>query len=70
MQDALLGVTMLGIGWLVVWCCTDHSKPSNRWWPFDFRTSDPVTPPTEPEPRGTLWRTRQNPTRRWKRSGF
>jgi hypothetical protein len=69
MQDALLGLTMLAVGWLVVWFCTDRSNPSNTWWPFDFKTSDPMEPQgDEPAPRAG-WRDRRHPSRQWKRFG-
>jgi hypothetical protein len=71
MQSLLFGVTMLTVAWLVLWCCADHSKPGNSWWPFDMRSRDPVAPDGEElKPQGALRRTRQNPTRPWKRSGF
>jgi hypothetical protein len=37
METILLGSVMLAMGWLVLWCCIDHSRPSKTWWPFDFR---------------------------------
>jgi hypothetical protein len=71
METILFGVVLLAVGWLVLWCCADHSKPSKTWWPFDYRSSDPVTPAAdEPRRRGALRRSRKNPTRPWKRSGF
>jgi|SoimicmetaTmtHMA_FD_contig_31_28011443_length_388_multi_1_in_0_out_0_1 hypothetical protein len=71
METILFGLVMLAVGWLVLWFCADHSKPSKVWWPFDYRTTDPVTPAVdEPRRRGALRRSRRNPTRPWKRSGF
>jgi hypothetical protein len=71
METILFGLVMLAVGWLVLWCCADHSKPSKVWWPFDYRSSDPVTPAADtPGPRGALRRSRKNPARPWKRSGF
>ena len=70
MQSVLFGLVMLAVGWLVLWCCVDRTQPSNTWWPFDFRESDPATPKSDKqEPNGKLLRSRQNPTRSWKRSG-
>lgn len=70
MESILFGLVSLAVGWLVLWLCADHSRPSNIWWPFDYRTYDPATPAgDEPEPRA-LQRNRRNPTRPWKRSGF
>ena len=37
MLGALFGLIMLGVGWLVIWSCVDHSKPSETWWPFAMR---------------------------------
>ena len=41
MLGALFGLIMLGVGWLVIWSCVDHSKPSEIWWPFAMRTIEP-----------------------------
>jgi hypothetical protein len=71
MEFALFSLVMLAVGWLVLWCCADHSKPTHTWWPFDFRSSDPVTPPSDKlEPDNALRRTHLSPKRPWKRSGF
>ena len=70
MQGVLFGLVMLGVGWLVLWVCVDRSQPSNIWWPFDYRESDPVTPKSDQqEPDGRLQRTRRNRARPWNRSG-
>ena len=71
MDSILFGVTALAFGWLVVWYCTDRSKPGKTWWPFDYRSSGQENPaPKQPEANGRLPLSRQNPTRPWKRSGF
>jgi hypothetical protein len=71
METILFGVVMLAVGWLVLWCCADRSKPSKAWWPFDYRTNEPAAATAdEPEPRGVSRRSRKNPARPWKRSGF
>ena len=71
MESILFGAVMLAIGWLVFWVGTDHSKPSNIWWPFDYRTKDPVeSAGDEPERRAGLQRTHRQTGRPWKRSGF
>jgi hypothetical protein len=55
---------------LVFWCCTDHTKPSDTWWPFDFRTSDSdASQADKQDAPSVLRRSRQNPTRPWKRFG-
>jgi hypothetical protein len=70
MQDALLGLAMLAVGWLVIWFCTDRSKLINTWWPFDFKTSDPIERlGDEPAPSAGWRRNRWHPRRQWKRSG-
>ena len=46
---------MLAVAWLVLWCCADHSKPGNSWWPFDMRSRDPVAPDGEElKPQGDI----------------
>jgi hypothetical protein len=78
MLGALFGLIMLGVGWLVIWSCVDHSKPSETWWPFAMRTRSSVTSaPTETWRRdgsqgGTqpVQTVRQDPNRRWQRSDF
>jgi len=37
MSSILLGLTMLAVGWLVIWTGKDHSRPSKTWWPFAMR---------------------------------
>ena len=70
MQSVLFWLVMAAIIWLVLWLCTDRSNPSDKWWPFDFRTSDPVTPQADAKETRGDWRgTRQNPARPWKRFG-
>ncbi len=71
MDSVLFGMVLLAIGWLVFWVCADHSKPTDVWWPFDYRKRDSVVPTSdEPKPNGVPWRSRQNAARPWKRSGF
>lgn len=74
MVDSLLfALVMLAIPWLVVWTTTDHSKPSEVWWPFDIRLGKaPPAPQSvkEPEPLRQLRQQRTPPERPWKRSGF
>jgi lysylphosphatidylglycerol synthetase-like protein (DUF2156 family) len=70
MEAALFWVIMVAVGWLVFWCCTDHTKPSDTWWPFDFRTSDSdASQADKQDAPSVLRRSRQNPTRPWKRFG-
>jgi hypothetical protein len=40
MESAVFLLIMIGVGWLVIWSCVDHSKPSQIWWPFDLRSMD------------------------------
>jgi hypothetical protein len=51
MDSLLFGIVMLAMGWLTLWCCIDHSRPSKTWWPFDFRlvpTKDTQERPSKP----------------------
>jgi hypothetical protein len=41
MSSVLLGLTMLAVGWLVIWTGKDHTQPSKTWWPFAMRESAP-----------------------------
>jgi hypothetical protein len=70
MLGALFGLIMLGVGWLVIWSCVDHSKPSETWWPFAMRTTTgPVTiRADEPPQQIAPWRASENPSRPWRRS--
>ncbi len=43
MNAVLFGLIMLGVGWLAIWCCFDHSKQSTIWWPFDIRSTKLAT---------------------------
>lgn len=71
LETALFGMVMLAVGWLVIWFATDRSKPSNTWWPFDYRESEKANAAAdEAKPKAAVQRVRQNPTRPWKRSGF
>lgn len=74
MSSALLGLTLLAVGWLAIWSVKDHSKPSKTWWPFAMR--DGAAPPDDGA-EGTkgraTWRARTLPgkpvSRPWRRSG-
>ncbi len=69
METILFAITAIAFAWLVLWFCTDRSKPSNTWWPFDYR--DDVTSTTdEPEAKAVPVWNRKTPARPWKRSGF
>lgn len=68
METLLFGIVMLAIGWLILWCCVDHSRPSKTWWPFDFRLSPAKD--TQESPRRSGWTQRnQQGSRRQKQSG-
>ena len=70
METLLFGVVLIAVGWLVAWCCTDHSTPSETWWPFDMRQHEAAAPKTgQANTRDRPWRNRQPPARPWKRSG-
>ena len=74
MNAALLGLTLLAVGWLAIWSVKDHSKPSKTWWPFEMR--DGRTPPDGGADGATArgrWRAKTSPgkpvSRPWRRSG-
>lgn len=64
-MDALLFLSiMIAVGWVVIWCCVDHSKPSRAWWPFDMREHQGgAEPEAKPQSRATIVETRP-----WRRS--
>lgn len=71
MDSILLGLVQIAVAWLVVWLCTDRTKPSKAWWPFDYRTTDPVQPTDDgQEVRDAAWHSRRKPKRPWKPSGY
>jgi hypothetical protein len=66
MESFVFLLIMIGVGWLVIWCCVDHSKPSEIWWPFDLRSKD--APDTErPHYKPKLAQARTGPPRPWHR---
>jgi len=40
MDEILFLLVMIGVAWVAIWTCVDHSKPSGVWWPFDLRSTD------------------------------
>jgi hypothetical protein len=69
MDSVLFAVIMVAFGWLVAWICADRSKPTNTWWPFDYKDGDKsAAPGTVPNARRP-W-DRRKPTTPWNRSGF
>lgn len=69
MEPLLFGVTLIGIAWLIAWCCVDYSKPSQTWWPFDMRQRKADVPDAiQADPGDRPWRNRQPPAQPWKRS--
>ncbi len=77
MNGSLFLMIMIGVAWLVVWCCVDHSKPSTTWWPFAMRVRDAMTPAPSVTKRTQqagsqkitqpVQTARQNPNRQWQR---
>jgi hypothetical protein len=77
MSGSLFLMIMIGVAWLVAWCCVDHSKPSKTWWPYAMRGVTQATPKStgrqrQGNPQTTVQpvrAVRQHPNRRWQRSG-
>jgi hypothetical protein len=68
METALFGSVMLAVGWLVLWCCIDHSRPSKTWWPFDY-CLDPAQQAKEQAGNRTSGRRISTRSQKWRASG-
>ncbi len=68
METVLFGSVMLAVGWLVLWCCVDHSRPSKTWWPFDFRLN-PMEDEKKPTAKAPPRRGAPVRSQRWRQSG-
>jgi hypothetical protein len=71
MDSALFGLTMLAVGWLIVWVTVDRSKMPNAWWPFTMKAmkSEEDTSNQANSSQSQIIR-QPVPKRPWKRSGF
>ncbi len=66
MEGAIFLLIMLGVGWLVIWCCVDHSKLSRIWWPFDLRSRD-MSETGQQRQKPQVQQARVDPPRPWQR---
>jgi hypothetical protein len=72
MNSILLGLTMIAVGWLVIWTGKDHSRPSKTWWPFTMREAVPPKTTGLGPARSRLQRrasASESDQRPWRRSG-
>jgi hypothetical protein len=69
MDSILFLMVMIAMGWVIIWYCADHSKPSRTWWPFAIRENDGAG--REPEANPHVVGARRVPTietRPWRQS--